>query len=338
LLREQSGAIKKFKMASAKQPTTRAICGEPKGSALWALGIVIVLFVSSGANCNQWIRSYTQPRTLPDAATLDQIVTTVNGNTAKVQSLQATQATLSLPGAPSLRANLALQTPRRLRLQANGPLGGGPELDLGSNDELFWLWVRRNQPPAMFICRHDQFAMSNARQIIPVEPEWLLEAVGLARIDSTQLIDGPTPIGNQRVQVRSRQPSMLGDLTKVTVIDGWDGTVLEQHLYDVQGQRLASAITGRYKRDPVSGAALPRSIEIQWPTAQMSFHVDVNDWLVNTIAPDNMALWTKPIYQGYPEVDLADPHLQFSVPTAAPAAGGIPVGTLMPLNTTMAPR
>src|SRR4029077_11724827 len=108
--------------------------------------------------------------------------------------------------------------------------------------------------------RHDQFAMSNARQIMPVEPEWLLEAVGLARIDTTQPIEGPTPVGNMRLQLRSHQPSTLGDLTKVTVVDAWDGTVLEQHLYDPAGQRLATAITSSYKRDPISGAALPKSI------------------------------------------------------------------------------
>ena len=30
----------------------------------------------------------------------------------------------------------------------------GPEVDLGSNDELFWFWVRRNEPPAVYFARH----------------------------------------------------------------------------------------------------------------------------------------------------------------------------------------
>ena len=204
---------------------------------------------------------------------------------------------------------------------ADGPLGGGAELDLGSNDEFFWLWIRRNQPPAMFVGRHDQFAVSSARQIIPVEPEWLLEAVGLARIDTTQPVEGPMPVGNQRLQLRSHQLSALGDLTKVTVVDAWDGAVLEQHLYDSLGHRLATALTSRHKRDPISGASLPRSIEIQWPTAGMSFNLDVTDWAVNTIAPDNVMLWTKPTYQGYPELDLANPNLQFAIPGAARRPG-----------------
>ncbi len=70
------------------------------------LTLILLVFVAGGANCNQWVRSYSQPRMLPETATLDQIVTLVNDNANRVQSLQATQATLSVPGAPPLRARL----------------------------------------------------------------------------------------------------------------------------------------------------------------------------------------------------------------------------------------
>src|SRR6185369_16516358 len=114
-----------------------------------------LFFATSGATCNQWMRQYTQPRTLPQSATLEQVMSVVNDNTARVQSAQATSATLTIPGVPGLHTNVAFQSPHRFRLRADGPFGGGPELDLGSNDELFWLWVKRNQPPAMFFCRQD---------------------------------------------------------------------------------------------------------------------------------------------------------------------------------------
>ncbi len=284
----------------------------------FALVVLVGLFSTSGAMCQQWTRSYVQPRTLPVSATLDQIVTVVNDNSSRVHSLQSTQASLSISGAPtSLKANVAMEPPRRLRMTADAPLAGR-ELDLGSNEELFWLWVKRNQPPAVFVCRHDQFAMSNARQIMPVEPEWLVEAVGLPHFDTTQLLEGPTPVRGGRLEIRSHQPSIMGNLTKITVVDEWDGTVVEQHLYDPLGHRLATARTGRYKRDPASGAALPRSIDVEWPTTQMAFHLEVTDWVVNSISTDNMAQWTKPAYPGYPDVDLADPNLRFIAPGTAP--------------------
>jgi hypothetical protein len=302
------------------RPNTQASSIDRKSAHVWrfALALLCCLFVCGGANCRQWTRQYTDgPRTLPVSATLDQVVASVNDNASRVQSLQSTQASLTLPGAPiALRASVALQEPRRLRLTANSPFNS--ELDLGSNDEIFWLWVRQQQPQATFFCRHDQFAVSNARQIMPVEPEWLIAAVGLPRFDETQPIEGPTPVGNGRLQLRSKQPSSLGDMTKLTIIDEWDGTVQEQHLYDPQGKLLASALTSRYKRDPASGAALPRSIDIRWPTTGLSFHLDVSDWQVNSIAPENLSLFTKPEYPGYPDTNLADPNLQFFQPGNPP--------------------
>src|SRR5207245_892558 len=138
-------------MDNPVQPAIRKLATKQASRPLFGLMVLLTVFAGSGASCNQWMRSYTQPRTLPEAATLDQIVSGMNGNTGKVQSLQASQATLSLPGAPALRANVAAQTSRRLRLIAYGPLGGGPVLDLGSNDELFWLWIRQGPSPTMFV-------------------------------------------------------------------------------------------------------------------------------------------------------------------------------------------
>ncbi len=83
------------------------------------LTLVLLVFVTGGANCGQWVRGYTQPRMLPETATLDQIVTLVNDNANRVQSLQATQATLSVPGAPSFAPPLLL---RRRAAYGYGPM------------------------------------------------------------------------------------------------------------------------------------------------------------------------------------------------------------------------
>jgi hypothetical protein len=326
----------------------------PSGSprfCLQALALLMLLFAAGGASCNQWVRGYTQPRMLPAAATLDQIVSLVNDNANRVQSLQSTQASLSLPGAPTLRASVALAPPRRLRLRASSITG--PELDLGSNDELFWLWVSRYQPPQTFMCRHDQFAMSNARQIMPVEPEWLVDAAGLARFDTTQPLEGPFPVHGDRVEIRSHRATAVGEVTQITVVDQWEGTVVEQDVYNPQGQLLAVARASSFQRDAASGATLPRSIDVQWPTTQLSFHLDITGWVVNSIPADNLTYWAKPEYPGYPNIDLADPHLQFAVPGRAPpgtpfaipsaapaaapvmvpsAAGIYPPGTAVPLR------
>jgi hypothetical protein len=174
------------------------------------------------------------PQVLQPGATREQIVAAVNQNSSRVQSLSVSNASITIPnmmGLPLLSGNIAAERPGRFRLRA-GTLGG-PELDLGSNDELFWLWVRHNQPPAVYFCRHSQFANSNIRQMLPVEPAWLLSALGMVGIDPASVISGPLPSvrGSGTVELRTWLPSAGGNLQRVLLIDATRAWVVEQHIY-----------------------------------------------------------------------------------------------------------
>jgi hypothetical protein len=270
---------------------------------------MVALVSASGANCPQMVQHYTQPlpRALPPAASLDQVIQVVNDNSAKIQSFSSSKASISTPGFPSLRANLAFERPRNFRLRGDTLLTG-PEVDLGSNGELFWTWVRRMQPPALYFCRHEQFATSPARQMIPIEPEWLIQALGVVSFEPTEQHQGPFPVGAGRVEIRSSRPSAGGSdqaLTRITIIDDSRGVVLEQHLYDQAGQPLAMAILSRHTSDPISGATMPRHVDIKCPPARFELTIDLSDVQINQPSGEPQ-VWIKPQYPGYTDVDLAN--------------------------------
>lgn len=108
--------------------------------------VVAITVASSGATCPQVLRGYQVgtmplPRALPPQASLDQIIANVHDNTQRVRSYMAPQAVLVVPGVPRLSAQVACEPPRRFRLRAQTSVTGS-ELDIGSNDDLFWLWLR----------------------------------------------------------------------------------------------------------------------------------------------------------------------------------------------------
>lgn len=290
---------------------------------LLSLATMLLLFTAGGAGCPYLVRQQGTPipAVLPPSASLDQYIDVVNRNTAGVRSGMTSQAMLTVPGAPQLRADLAFELPRRFRLRASTPLTGA-ELDVGMNDELFWLWVKRNQPPAMFFCRHEQFARSSVRNIVPVEPEWFIDALGLPQFTAQEQHEGPFKVSAGRVEIKSRRQSAVGELTKITILDETRGLVLEQHLYDAHGQRIATALTKNHVRDGLAGVNMPRQIDIDWPSSQMKFRIDVGSWNLNTLSNDQAGLWTKPEYSGFPNVDLADPNLQINMPQQPAAATG----------------
>jgi len=254
--------------------------------------------------------AYVGPQ-LPPAPTLEQIAAFVNGNSTRIQTFVADEAVISGPGIPSLRTQIAFERPRRLRMRGETGLSG-MELDVGSNDEVFWFWVKRNQPPAMYYARWADYDLpgSAARQAVPLDPRWLAEAFGIVEIDLSSPTEGPVPLAGNRLEVRTRRQTPEGPMVKVIVVDAQYGLVLAQHLYDPQGRLSASAVSYDHRRDPVSGLVMPRAVELQVPRAEMTLRVHLGNVRINQPIPDPAATWNMPTYAGYPLVNLADPTMQ----------------------------
>jgi hypothetical protein len=293
----------------------------------WALfAVMLVLLGTGGASCptrggHPWA---AQPavRALPEAPSLEQVIHVVNRNNSQIHSFSTTRATLSGSGFPTLQANLAFQRPDRLRLVAKSGLSAGPELDLGSNEEIFWFWVRRSEPPAIYYCRHDRFAHSPARQMIPIEPRWMIEALGVAELDPSLPHQGPTPLHGGRFEVRTIRETDQGPMTKVTVVDGRTGWVVEQRLYDAGGRMAASASVARHRQDPLTGLVMPEVVQIQFPPAELAMQIDLGPVQINRLAGDSEWLWRMPQYAGAQPIDLGDPNLQF-LPAADRGRAGV---------------
>jgi hypothetical protein len=262
------------------------------------------------------------PQVLQPGATREQIVAAVNQNSSRVQSLSVANASITIPnmlGLPLLSGNIAAERPGRFRLKA-GTIAG-PELDLGSNDELFWLWVRRNQPPAVYYCKHSQFANSNIRQMLPVEPSWLLAALGMVDIDPSSVFDGPlpSPRGNGSVELRSWLPSAGGTLQRVLLIDATRAWVLEQHIYDQAGTTLlASARAESHRYYPVEQVSLPEQVSIELPTANFKLAINLGQMQINQLQGDRTQLWSLPTVDGHPQYDLGGALPGTPLPGQAP--------------------
>lgn len=262
--------------------------------------------MASGASCprrfqnnaNQSPVAFTQP------PTLDQLAATINNNTRRVQQLQATGASLRISGFPSLRTSLALERPMRFRMRAGLGLTG-TELDLGSNEDVFWMWAKRSEPPTTYFARHAEYDAGAARAILPVPPQWLIEALGLVEIRPDGNWAGPRPLNSGRVEIRGRINTPSGPLIKVLVVDDRRGLILEQHVYDNSGQLLATALASQHQFEPDYQVTLPRQVDIQLPPAQLAFTLEVDGYRINEANGDSMQLWTMPQVPGSQLVPLA---------------------------------
>jgi hypothetical protein len=286
---------------------------------------VLLALLASCCGC-QWLRPRPQleptPIAFQQAPTLEQLATAVNRNTDGVQTFRTRDAHLTIKGVPArISVDMAYERPRRLRLRAGTSITG-QELDLGSNDELFWFWAKMNPQPGLFFARHDQFARSPNRNLIPIEPLWIVDAMGLPRFDPSHQHDGPLSRGNGLVEIRSRIPGAGGETTKLTLINQQYAWVVQQQVYDSQGRLLASAQASEHEYFPHAAVALPRKVAIELPPAQMSFTVESQGYSLN-VGDGDASQFALPQDQfpNVPLVDLADPRL---APPAATSPAAYP--------------
>jgi hypothetical protein len=201
-----------------------------------------------------------------------------------------------------LDAKIAVQSPRNFRLVVSPPVGP-PEADLGSNDEHFWFWNRRNQEKCVFQASHDEPAKLK-RFPIPFQPDWIIEALGVKDIEPDEVTMLPGPPGSKTVYLIDYRTSPQGTkIQKVTVVDTCRGVITQHLLRDLNGQTIARAILSGYARDERSQADLPRKIDLDWPQAQLAMTMTLSDVEVNPVRFPP-ALWSIPHITGYSVYDL----------------------------------
>ena len=312
----------------------------------YCLATLLILTVASGTSCPRAFQTVQPaPVTFATQPTLADVMRVVNQNRALIQSVYSTRATLNGTGFPALKANLAIASPRHVRLRAG--LGvGGSELDLGSNNELFWIWIKRSEPRALYFGHHDRFVTSAVGQMFPVQPEWLVEAIGLTGLDPAGRHQGPYRRADGSLEIRTLLATAQGDMGKTMVLDQTSGWILEQHLLSPQGQLIASAYNRNHQLDPASGGTLARRTEMHWPSANMKLTLELKDVQIN---PPQLGaeLWVKPEYPGYVNIDVTQPAGTAGrpapaspLPRYAPPAGhgrnmGLPVAS--PLQPAVSP-
>jgi hypothetical protein len=270
----------------------------------WKLVVAAGWLALSGAQCHRtWL---SPPPALPPTARLEQVVQTVNQNNLQIHSFSTAQAEMSFEGVlGTLRGPLAFQRPKRFRFQG-GTLVTGPEVDLGSNDELFWFWMRRSPQRAVFYCRHDRFYQSPLRQVLPIGPDGLVEALGIEPLDPALPHQGPFSTKSGALEVRTLRETPSGPMTKITLIDPVRGAIAAQYVFDSQGQMVASSVVQEFRRDPLTGLTMARKLELQAPLAGFRMKLDLGTVQINRLPGQPETLWTLPRYEDYPWVDLSE--------------------------------
>lgn len=311
----------------------------------YASVFVAVHLVCHSMATAQLFKPWGQPATtIPTAfegvPTQDQLLQHLARQTASVKQVDAS-VSVAMDGAPKLKGTLQIERPLRLRLKA-GVLGVDQMgVDVGSNNDLFWIWTRvpiPGQPPTLMFANHEQFKRSSGsvRQAIPLEPGWLISALGLVQFSPNDFHQGPTltPQGRLRLITVSNAPA--GRQYRISIIDAKSGLIEQQSIYDQNRNLVAYTNSTRYKFYPDHKVALPNKVDMHLYTdgQEQKLTITTTGFNINSLFGDPNRMWKMPQPANVQRIDLSQVG---GGPASPPATLSVPLPQNIPAQNNPAP-
>ncbi len=241
----------------------------PRFAAMWLRLTVMLLVCVSLTGSTGCMRisiwrpkepplSKVNPPLGPDS-TAEEILACVNKNAYSEYSpngLRPIAATGHGPHERRSRSHAGLargRGSRNLRLRVAHPVTGGEAVDLGSNDEKFWVWIKESPQQNVITCSHDHVAA--AAKVcplpLPFRPDWLMEVLGVTPISGSGYEVRRTNAKSPIVELVSvqRTPDQQ-PIRRIVKVDTVHGVVLEHRVETLEGTKIAKAVLFRHFRDP----------------------------------------------------------------------------------------
>jgi hypothetical protein len=274
-------------------------------------------------------------------ATKEDVVALVNRNITGAEgqsglmSWRATNAKFHMSPLPmAVPGEVLVEAPRNFRIRVSHPIGGGEELDVGSNNDEFWIWQKEMNPPYLLTAHHEDMPLAMQVFRVPFQPDWIMEVFGVIPIEADQYRLQRDPRLQHVELIADTQTPGGQQVRKVVKVDSRRGWVSEYRLETPEGKLIASAHLEDYEATPQTKLLIPKTIRIQWPDQDLTLTARLGDVVINPPELPAMA-WQVPEKQGFKQLDMgayarslsANPNAIQHAGFDSPQATGTPPAT-----------
>jgi len=249
------------------------------------LGALLALVGCTHLGQDQSGTSPGRPLASNEVPSSAQLIKYVNDNARMVQSLQCDDLFIDAKapgGNAGVSGKLACEKPRNFRMTAD--IIGQPAVDIGSNNDEFWFWISRNEPPYVFHCSYEDFRRG-VRTPFPFQPEWIIEALGIAEMDEAKA--GECKVAVKPTSFELTEPALSAQgqpVRKVTVFNRTPSPsgkpqVTAHILQDANGKTICAAYVASVQWvqvSPSAWAVVPQRIDLMWPAEKMELKMKLD--------------------------------------------------------------
>jgi hypothetical protein len=221
-------------------------------------------------------------------------------------------------------SSLYASSPRNFRLIGAKTLLG-TIMDIGSNDQEFWMYAQPLGRDNYFFCSHDAFARGEVKFPFPFDTDWVMQALGMAEYDPnaqyeiTANKEKGAYILAQQAKTRSGQPVYKWTMCSAEGFVGKRPVVLKHVVADLRDPKtpIASAeiVSAKTVRMGESFVQVPTEVILDWPQQGFRMTMKLEKERINENFGERSArLFNKPSIRGSSPIDLA--KYQMVVPSS----------------------
>lgn len=215
---------------------------------------------------------------------------------------------------PKLVSFMVCEKPRGFRLM--GDAAGSTWVDIGSNNDRFWFWVKDGDAP-LYHCSYTDYE-KGVPLPLPFQPEWVVQALGMAKYDPAK----PYQIEPKGSTIELIEETKVNGVAvkKVTIFnanrpaDRTQPQVIGHAIRDARTNKtICQATVKRVREVPVRTAQgeervyYPSDVLLEWPAEQITMTIKVGKAKVNhrLTGEEHKRYFDLPNWPGIKTIDLA---------------------------------
>jgi hypothetical protein len=215
---------------------------------------------------------------------------------------------------PGLTGFMVCEKPRNFRL--TGDAVSTTYVDIGSNGEKFWFWVKDGESP-LYYCSYNDYE-KGVKLPLPFQPEWVVQALGMAKYDANRQYKVETKQGTyeliENTTVQGVPVRKITILNARNVTDASSPQVLGHVVQNAQTGATICKATIKHVRSAtyrtVHGeerVSYPSDVVLEWPDQKLVMTMQIGKASVNQklTGEQENRYFTLPNWQGIKSVDLA---------------------------------
>lgn len=244
--------------------------------------IIIVLAIKRNALNPQKLEFVTQE----ENEELLFLIREINQNNDRIHSLSYSKVKIYLKKGfwIKTKAKLYFKQEKNIRIIIENFFG--KQIDIGSNEELFWFWSSYMTPPTYYFSRHQDLNKTNLKT--PLNPNWIIESMGFKSIEVKNIVFIKTEQYQGIKQIRSS--SSGENISIITLIDPLKRIVVKKFLCDSDNQVIATVEYKNYIS--IDDIKIPDHIIINWYSENIFMEWKITEIKLNI--PIKEDIWIMP--------------------------------------------